>query len=101
MTDQTAADMLAHYSAALDEVFRLRQALAYEARVSESLLSYTSLPVGARKKAEGQVERMRRSARGEVEAVYAEVPNHHRQSVMRQAGMHPTLTRGQWEADRG
>lgn len=97
IAEQTARDMLAHYSATLDEVYRLRRALAYETRASVSLLSYASLPVTARAKIEDQVTRMSNAARGYVTEAYADVPPNRWDWVMRECGMRPTLTRAQWE----
>lgn len=56
---------LALYSAALDEVYRLRTALEYEARVTEAHLTLKSFPKSRRVFAEDQVQRMRDAARGD------------------------------------
>jgi hypothetical protein len=91
----------APYSAALDEIYRLRQAFAYEAHIATALLSYASLPKNARTQIEALRARCLRSAQGHAASEYAHLPNELRQRVMRNASMLPTLTRGQWESDHG
>jgi hypothetical protein len=63
-------EMLAHYSRALDEIYRLRQALAYEASVVDAHLGLKSFPASRRRFAEDQVKRMRRAAIGEFFQAY-------------------------------
>ena len=93
-----SADMLAHYSAALDEIYRLRQLLAYEARVVEATLDYKSFPKSRRAAHEAQVERMRFAARGNAEDEVGNLSHLSLRACMREAGMPDTLTRSQWEA---
>lgn len=92
-------DMLAHYSRALDEIWRLRLALAVEARTAEGILEYSTLPVRARKTLQTQIERMRQAGRGEAGEAYSTVSSASRQWVMEHTGIPARLTRGQWEAD--
>lgn len=92
---------LGHYSAALDEIYLLRQAAAYEAHVLSSLLTYSTLPKGAREQVEAIAPRLEALARGEQRVAYAHVDNECRQRVMARAGMLPTFTRSRWEARRG
>jgi hypothetical protein len=95
--DVMAADeMLSHYSAALDEIYRLRRALAFEARVVEAHLGLKSFPKSRRRFAEEQVERMRESARGHAERVYAGRDYWKLDEALRSAGA-GFLTRHQWE----
>lgn len=94
MPDET----LHHYSRALDEIFRLRQALAYEAHVLGGAMAYSSLPKGAREQLEMVRERLWLEARGED--CHGHVPSELRQRVMANARMPRTLTRGQWEGER-
>ncbi len=89
-------EMLAHYSRALDEIYKLRRALAYEARVTTGLLNYATLPKGAREHVESMGERLRTAARGEVDRAY-EMRSGEGQRLLADAGALPTLTRGQWE----
>jgi hypothetical protein len=96
MTDD---DMLTHYSAALDEIFRLRTALAYEAAVIEAHLGLVTFPKSRRDVAEGQVERMKAAASGNALVPYAGVASWALDSARERAGM-GKLTRAMWEAAR-
>ena len=87
------------YSRALDEIFALRQALAYEGAIIEAHLEYRTFPKSRSAIARAQVERMQRSARGEVLKTYAGKPRLSLQGALRQAGAPATLTRAEWEAD--
>ncbi len=102
MTEQTTTEHvdLAHYSRALDEIHRLRAALAYEAGVTAAHLTLASFPKSRREFAEEQVERMRAAARGEAETAYT-IDGWRKYAALRDAGASETLTRGQWEASRG
>lgn len=91
--------ILAYYSAALDEVYRLRRALAAEARVTEAHLTLKSFPKSRRRFAESQVDRMRQAARGDAEAAYAGHESWVLDSAAKDAGMPQTLTRSQWERE--
>lgn len=98
--EQGQEDMLKHYSAALDEIYRLRRALAYEAGVTAAHLELKTFPKSRAYPAQQQVERMRRSARGEVQEAYGPVYPWALQSAMEDAGMTRGLSRAQWEARR-
>ena len=63
------------YRQAIDEIFALRQALAYESCVIEAHLDYKMFPKSRRGIARVQVERMRRSAQGNVLRAYAIKPH--------------------------
>lgn len=91
-------DMLAHYSAALDEIYRLRTALAYEAQVAQVHLDYATFPKSRRKHAEAQVERMMQAATGKAEQAYADTSPASLKHVRRESGIPDTLTRFEWEA---
>jgi hypothetical protein len=95
--EQGQADMLAHYSRALDEVFVLRRALAVEARVTAAHLLLKTFPASRRFLAEQQVERMRESARGNASAAYYHMAGVALQNCLREAGADEGLTRAQWE----
>jgi hypothetical protein len=88
---------MSHYSAALDEVFRLRRALAYEAAGLRVHLDYATFPKSRHKVAEGQVERMQAAARGEAEAAYAGIPSSSLRHTFLISGAKETLTRSAWE----
>ena len=60
-------------SAALDEIFRLRQALAYEAAVIHEHTRFASFPKSRRAWAEAQIERMRKAAEFGGKVAYADV----------------------------
>lgn len=89
------------YSAALDEVYALRMALAYEAGVVEAHADYKTFPKTRRPIVENQAERMRASARGEVLAAYASKNPRGLRAALRDAGAPETLTRQHWEAQHG
>lgn len=86
------------YFAALDEICRLRNALAYEASVLAIHLDYKSFPKSRRGVAIGQVERMRSAACGAGAVAYAGVSYLSLRWAMSTAGAPQTLTRSQWEA---
>lgn len=90
---------IAHYSAALDEIYRLRTALAYEARVTQAHLNYATFPKSRRKVAEQQMARMLAAAVGESARAYSEIGHQSLMFCREQAGM-GLLTRGGWEARR-
>lgn len=94
------SDMLAHYSAALAEIYRLRIALGHEATVFEAALGYRTLPEGLREQFQRSVESMRAAVRGE-EFTYTRMLGPEAQKmVLRLAGAPTSLTRSQWEASR-
>lgn len=91
-------DLLEHYSAALDEIYRLRCLLEYNADVLQAHLWLKTFPKSRRPIAEMQVERMRRASEGESRDVYNEV---YQESIgFRRAVGRRTLTRTDWELDR-
>lgn len=91
-------DILGHYSAALDEIYALRAALAYEARVVEAHLDFKSFPKSRRAIAEEQIERMRTAATHQALSAYEGLS--HRLDELQRLGA-GTLTRAQWEARDG
>jgi hypothetical protein len=93
--------LLGAYSAALDEIWQLRKAMAYEAATIEAHLSLKSFPKSRRQYAEKQVEQMRAAARGEVETAYAGCSSLSMRHAMGEAGADQTMTRLQWEAEKG
>lgn len=99
MTDgRRRQSMLDHYSAALDEVYRLRTLLAVEGSILANHLDYKTFPKSRREIAEAQVSRMYRAARGESQDAIAEHPNMRRRQCRDDAGMPETLTRAAWES---
>lgn len=92
--------MLDHYSAALDEIYELRRALAYEARVVEAHYEdFKTFPKSRRRIAEEQVQRMRKAASGHAELAYAGTPHYSLDASAKEA-MPNGLSRGQWEAEQ-
>lgn len=87
---------LSQLSAAVDEIYALRRALAREAGGLEAHLTYKTFPKSRRSIAEQQVERMRASARGEVRRAYAGTPHYVLDSAMKDAGAKDTLTNQSW-----
>lgn len=89
------------YSAALDEIYMLRRAMAYEADVLEVHLDYKTFPKTRRKIAEDSVKRMRAAARGWGGHSWAGTSYLSLRSAFKKAGARETLTRHDWEKDRG
>ena len=86
---------LAHYSAALDEIYRLRAALAYETEVLSAHLDYKTFPKSRRGYAEAQVVRMRAAAQGD-QASHLDISGFVMRAASKEAGV-GSLTREQWE----
>lgn len=93
-------DLARAYSAALDEIFELRRALAYEAEGLSATLEYKSFPKSRRTVTEAQTERMREAARGGVQHAYGGVYSAALDSALSRAGAPGTLTRHQFEAQK-
>jgi hypothetical protein len=96
-------DMLVeeHYSAALDEIYRLRRALAYEAGVLKAHLGYKTFPKSRRRHADEQVARLLDAARGHAVRAYADIPHAYIRSAVADAGVKQTFSRHDWESGRG
>lgn len=92
--EQTISDLL-------DEVYRLRLALAYEALVTRAHLGYKTFPKTRRAFAERQIERMQQSSRGEAFKAYYPISHLVMDTARREARMPSTLTRAAWEAQHG
>lgn len=90
--------MLRHYGRALDEIFLLRSALAYEAETLRNHLALASFPKSRRASAEEQIARMLASAKGGCATAYAEVGSWNLGRV-RDHHRIRTLTRSQFEAE--
>lgn len=100
MSDDDNTVPLALYSAALDEIWNLRRAMAYEALVAQAHGEYKTFPKSRRASLDAQVERMRESARGRVEVAYADRSYRSMDHATREAGAPLALTRSSWEAER-
>lgn len=85
----------------LDEVYRLRTALAYEALVTRAHLGYKTFPKSRRPFAERQIERMQQGSRGQAFEAYYPISHLVLNTARKEANMPETLTRARWEADHG
>lgn len=84
------------FSNAVDEVFHLRRAIAYEAGVTAAHLTMKSFPKSRRAIAEEQIDRMRQSARGKAQVAYAGMNSLFLRTALKDAGADTTLTNWQW-----
>lgn len=89
--------LLTAYSAALDEIFALRTAAAYEATLLERLLALKTFPAGRRQVTGRQRERLVASAQGKVAAAYAPIRDVALRAARDNAGVSHLLTRHQFE----
>lgn len=99
--DNSPEHLIDLLSAALDEIYFLRQGMAYEAAVVEAHLSLKSFPKSRRKYAEEQIERMRAAVTKGARETYPGV-QYLSQEVLRLR--FKPFTRFDWEqkvADRG
>jgi hypothetical protein len=91
-------ELAQHYQRALEEVFVLRRALAFEAAQLENHLTATSLrPARVRQEMQRQVRRMTWAVQGGATAAYDTVTPQQLRDAMHEAAMPATLTREQWE----
>lgn len=91
---------MADMTRALDEIYLLRAALAYEARTVENHLTRATFPAGRRKVAEDQVARMQAAARGEAHTAYVGVKAGDLQRHLKQAGASGLLSYPTWKEER-
>lgn len=92
--------MLRAYSAALDEVYALRRALAYESQVvAAQTLDISRLGKNRREMLQRSIDRMANAARGNV-GVYAATSRRSLDSAMKVVGGSNLLTRWTWEAEQ-
>lgn len=89
---------LRYYSAALDEVYTLRAALAHEARVRRRDLELRSYPSGRRAAGERAVERMIAAAGGRSREAYPTTEFDCHEALAAVDADHG-LSRGQWEQE--
>jgi hypothetical protein len=86
-------------TAALDEIYLLRQAMAYEAAVLQEHTRFASFPKSRRVWATQQIERMRKAAESGGRAAYADVNPGSLSIEARNCGL-TTLTRAQFVKER-
>lgn len=93
-TPPAEAELLDLLSFALDEIWRLRRAAAYEAAVTRAHHEgYKTFPKSRRAVAVSQQERMQQAARGACAKAYASISDISMRSSMNAAGGSQTLTR--------
>lgn len=85
---------LVYYSAALDEIYRLRAALAREAELRRDDLTLKTYPAGRRPIGQRAVERMNAAARGDVDGAY---PGLDAKQALRTAGADEGFTHHDWK----
>jgi hypothetical protein len=85
------------YSAAIDEIYMLRAALAMEARLMESAMGYRTVPKILCDKFKNAVIRARAAATGRVYETYSAYPVAARHQALRLAGARTSLTRHEFE----
>lgn len=85
-----------YYSAALNEIYQLRAALAHEAKKLRDDLRLNTYPVGARARIMKAIERMRAAARGDSTRTYraAKVDN---KAALESAGANECFTHHDWK----
>jgi hypothetical protein len=97
MTKNTDA-LLDAYSAALDEVYRLRTVLALQAMGQAADLSMKTFPKSRRGWAEKRITECQDAACGQSSRVLAGKDSNVLRAARTHAGVPQTLTREQWEA---
>lgn len=91
-------ELLRYYSAALDEVYRLRAALAHEREVRRADLALKTYPKSRRSVAIQAMDRMVMAANGFASNAYAH-PEIDLKAALRAVGADECLTRSQWEEE--
>jgi hypothetical protein len=92
--------LLPYYGAALDEIYRLRAALAYESHVLKAHLELKTFPKSRRSLAGEQVSRMRATARyGTQGRRHATNLFFDSKTALEDAGASDVLTRDMWERE--
>jgi hypothetical protein len=87
------------YSSALSEIYRLRVALAMEARIMESATAYRTVPKTLVDKLKLAVTRCREAAKGNAKETYALYPSAVKKHALRLAGASDGLTRHEFERE--
>lgn len=86
MLELTEEELRKALTAAMDEIYELRTALAYEAQVRVADLGYKRYPAGRRILGEQAIERMRMASRGDWR-LYVRMEWWVREAARREAGM--------------
>lgn len=90
----------AKYGFALDEIYALRAGAAYEATVLADVLTYATLPAGARERLTHAHKRLQEAARGGWDDAWGGLTTTQQKEALRSAGAAETLTRARWEDER-
>ena len=87
----------------LDEVYRLRKAMAYEALKTQEVLKLKTLPETARRYIRTQLLRFIGAANGKASLIYSysAVNREMWDRALQEAGAEPSLTRAQFEKSVG
>ena len=99
LIESAQQEVMPYYSEALDEIYRLRGILAYQAMVTDVHIQYKTFPKSRRAMAEKQVEQMRKAARGLAMEVVSAMPNYQPKFSLKEAGASETLTRAEFERE--
>lgn len=91
---------LALLSRALDEIYALRQLVAYEADIRVADLGYATYPKSRRKVALARIEALRQAARGQAQEAVAGTSYLSLRHAMREAGASAVLTWHAWQRER-
>lgn len=88
-----------YYSAALDEIYRLRTLLAYEAGTLAAHTEYKTFPKSRQRFAQASIARMQAASRGEIDAQLVSNLGSDLavRSARKEAGMPDPMTRQDWE----
>lgn len=90
-------DLFTVYAAALDEIYALRTAAAYEATLLERLLELKTFPAGRRQATVEQRDRLVSAAGGNAPTAYTTIPSADLRAARTEAGMSQLLTANQFE----
>lgn len=89
-----------HYSRALDEIYHLRIALAFELAINKKISCYSSMPKAVHVELDDQRQRVEQALRSGGSAIYGYLHAAESQTLLRRAGARTTLTRHEWEHGR-
>jgi hypothetical protein len=91
-------ELLAYYGRALDEIYRLRTALGYEAYLLGGHLALATYPKSRRQSADASLGRMNLAAQGHCTYAYADIEQYWIRQSQKLLGIE-TLTRAEFEAE--
>lgn len=88
-----------YYSAALDEIWHLRKALAYEESILRGYLDFSTLPKSIATSIGHQRARMSYAIKRGAQRAYRLIPNEAMMNIVHLSAMPNTLTRWSWEEE--